>query len=119
MFNPQILTFYGHLQARVLGGVVLVNSYALKPCDGYLTMCAPQDSCNSAISMEVMDPLLNVSTVVIHAEIINESTKFIKFFHSQVFYVSWCFICLKPCLQLHESSNLPVWTSPTRIVNPG
>ena len=41
---------------RVLGGVVYVESYAMKPCQDYVAVSAPVDRSSTAISMIPMDP---------------------------------------------------------------
>ena len=59
----QVLTFYGNLKVRVLGGVVNVESYAMLPCDGVMTLCIPQSRQDPAVRMAAMDPGLAVRTV--------------------------------------------------------
>ena len=57
----QRLNFYGYLKILVLGGVVNVDSYVIKPGDRGVTVCVPQGIGSTAVSMEAMDPAMTVS----------------------------------------------------------
>ncbi len=59
--TAQELTFYGYLKIRVLGGVVNIDSFAMKPGERGVTVCVPQGIGTTAITMEAMDPALTVS----------------------------------------------------------
>jgi len=44
------------LEVKVLGGVVYVESYAMKPSQDYVTVSVPIDRSSTAISMTPMNP---------------------------------------------------------------
>ena len=52
----QVLRFYGNLQVRVLGGVVKVESYCMKPSRQFLSVSVPMDRSSTAVTLEVVDP---------------------------------------------------------------
>lgn len=59
-----MLTFYGNFKIRVLGGVVDMESFALKPSESYLSLCIR----HTAMSLRAIDPHEMVSGL--HASVI-------------------------------------------------
>ena len=60
-FLIQVLSFYANIEVCVLGGVVNIESFAVKPSDKYYPLFSPSNHCNPAMSMEAMDPHYSVS----------------------------------------------------------
>ena len=52
------------MKIQVLGGVINVDSYMVKPGDKGVTVCVLQGSGNTAISMEAMNPAMTVSRLL-------------------------------------------------------
>ena len=57
----QVLYFYGNVNVRVLGGVVNMESYALRSCDRPVNVCVPKLSSQPAICLAPMDTTYTVS----------------------------------------------------------